>query len=116
MHSLGSVLPPQCSTCPSCWQPLPSQELTIQRPRFTNVGTHEHNNQLAISKRASIMSDTDSAAPMSAEKELELLKAQVQDIARVCKAVALGDLTQKIIVPVKGQEMVELKGKSKSSR
>lgn len=62
------------------------------------------------------MSDTDSAAPMSAEKELELLKAQVQDIARVCKAVALGDLTQKIIVPVKGQEMVELKGKSKSSR
>lgn len=47
---------------------------------------------------------------MSAETELELLKAQVQDIARVCKAVALGDLTQKIIVPVKGQEMVELKG------
>ncbi|KAJ9124794.1 hypothetical protein QFC24_003163 [Naganishia onofrii] len=84
-------------------------ELTIQRPPFTNVGTHEDNNQLAISKRASIMSDTDSAAPMSAEKELELLKAQVQDIARVCKAVALGDLTQKIIVPVKGQEMVELK-------
>nr|ODO02759.1 atypical/HisK protein kinase [Cryptococcus depauperatus CBS 7855] len=46
---------------------------------------------------------------MSAEKELELLKAQVQDIARVCKAVATGDLTQKIIVPVKGQAMTELK-------
>jgi osomolarity two-component system sensor histidine kinase NIK1 len=46
---------------------------------------------------------------MSAEKELELLKAQVQDIARVCKAVATGDLSQKIIVPVKGQAMTELK-------
>ncbi|WVQ62174.1 uncharacterized protein L199_000312 [Kwoniella botswanensis] len=46
---------------------------------------------------------------MSAEKELELLKAQVQDIARVCKAVATGDLTQKIIVPVEGQAMTELK-------
>ena len=46
---------------------------------------------------------------MSAEKELELLKAQVQDIMRVCKAVATGDLTQKIIVPVEGPTMVELK-------
>jgi osomolarity two-component system sensor histidine kinase NIK1 len=62
---------------------------------------------------------------MTAEKELELLKAQVQDIARVCKvsdgsngemniliswqAVATGDLTQKIIVPVEGQAMTELK-------
>jgi len=46
---------------------------------------------------------------MTAEKELELLKAQVQDIARVCKAVATGDLTQKIIVPVEGHAMTELK-------
>lgn len=68
-----------------------------------------------------------SESGMSAEKELELLKAQVQDIARVCKvsqasirprdftqnaddqAVATGDLTQKIIVPVEGQAMTELK-------
>ena len=46
---------------------------------------------------------------MSAEEELILLKAQVQDIARVCKAVALGDLTQHIMVPVQGPVMVELK-------
>lgn len=60
---------------------------------------------------------------MNAEKELELLKAQVQDIARVCKvshpyqcesrltrqAVATGDLTQKIVVPVEGPSMTELK-------
>ncbi len=47
---------------------------------------------------------------MSAEKELQLLKAQVKDIARVCKAVAMGDLTQKVIVPVEGAIMIDLKG------
>jgi methyl-accepting chemotaxis protein len=46
---------------------------------------------------------------MSAEEELRLLKAQVQDVARVCKAVADGDLTQKITVPVQGRVMVQLK-------
>ncbi len=46
---------------------------------------------------------------LSAQEELRLLKAQVQDIARVCKAVAFGDLTQHITVPVQGHVMVELK-------
>ncbi|KIJ42807.1 hypothetical protein M422DRAFT_253899 [Sphaerobolus stellatus SS14] len=46
---------------------------------------------------------------MSAVEELKLLKAQVQDVARVCKAVALGDLSQKITVPVQGSVMVQLK-------
>ncbi|KAF8523467.1 putative nik-1 protein (Os-1p protein) [Hysterangium stoloniferum] len=46
---------------------------------------------------------------MSAVEELKLLKAQVQDVARVCKAVALGDLSQKITVPVQGIVMVQLK-------
>ena len=39
---------------------------------------------------------------MSAVEELRLLKAQVQDVARVCNAVACGDLSQKITVPVQG--------------
>jgi hypothetical protein len=46
---------------------------------------------------------------MSAVEELKLLKAQVQDVARVCKAVADGDLSQKITVPVQGVVMVQLK-------
>ena len=46
---------------------------------------------------------------LSAEEELHLLRAQVRDIARVCKAVALGDLSQHIMVPVQGPVMVELK-------
>jgi osomolarity two-component system sensor histidine kinase NIK1 len=46
---------------------------------------------------------------MNAVDELKLLKAQVQDVARVCNAVAKGDLTQKITVKVEGTVMVQLK-------
>ena len=46
---------------------------------------------------------------MSAVEELRLLKAQVSDIARVCNAVARGDLCQKVTVPVQGVVMVQLK-------
>ena len=46
---------------------------------------------------------------MSAVEELRLLKAQVQDVAKVCNAVARGDLSQKITVPVQGPVMVQLK-------
>ena len=46
---------------------------------------------------------------MSAVEELRLLKTQVQDVARVCNAVARGDLSQKITVHVQGVVMVQLK-------
>ncbi|KAG1880958.1 hypothetical protein F4604DRAFT_1749032 [Suillus subluteus] len=46
---------------------------------------------------------------MTAVEELRLLKAQVSDVARVCNAVARGDLSQKITVPVQGVVMVQLK-------
>lgn len=46
---------------------------------------------------------------MNAVDELKLLKSQVQDVARVCMAVARGDLTQKIEVSVEGVVMVQLK-------
>jgi osomolarity two-component system, sensor histidine kinase NIK1 len=43
---------------------------------------------------------------LSAVEELKLLKAQVQDVARVCKA---GDLSQRITIPVQGVVMAQLK-------
>ena len=46
---------------------------------------------------------------MNAVEELQLQKAQGQDVARVCNAVARGDLSQKITVPVQGVVMVQLK-------
>ncbi|KAG6908068.1 hypothetical protein DXG01_006257 [Tephrocybe rancida] len=42
-------------------------------------------------------------------QELQLLKDQVQDVARVCNAIARGHLSQKITVPVQGVVMVQLK-------
>lgn len=48
-------------------------------------------------------------APVFHVEELRLLKAQVQDIARVCTAVAKGDLSQKMMVPAQGVVMVQLK-------
>lgn len=57
----------------------------------------------------------DSGVPISNEsgitavEELKLLKTQVQDVARVCRAVASGDLSQKVTVPVQGVVMVQLK-------
>ncbi|KAH8924750.1 hypothetical protein BT69DRAFT_1308102 [Atractiella rhizophila] len=46
---------------------------------------------------------------LSAEQELTLLKAQIQDIARVCKSVAVGDFAQKIEIPVQGHDLVQIK-------
>ncbi|KAH8797170.1 hypothetical protein DL96DRAFT_1825327 [Flagelloscypha sp. PMI_526] len=46
---------------------------------------------------------------LSAVEELGLLKAQVEHVSCVCKAVALGDLSQKITVQVKGEVMAQLK-------
>lgn len=47
---------------------------------------------------------------LSAADELYSLKEQIQDVARVCMAVARGDLTKKITVHVEGPSlMVQLK-------
>ena len=46
---------------------------------------------------------------LSAMMELKLLKTQVQDVSRVCQAVAHGNLSQKITLPVKGNVMIQLK-------
>ena len=42
-------------------------------------------------------------------QELKLPMAQVQDVARVCNAVAQGNLSQKIMVLVQGVVLVQLK-------
>ncbi|ORY32324.1 CnNIK1 [Naematelia encephala] len=109
--------------CPTCSRPtLPwpaasasshplSVSLSTPSARLSSarsLGPTSHN-ILTTSNGASWGRGSIGETGMTAEKELELLKAQVQDIARVCKAVATGDLTQKIIVPVEGQAMTELK-------
>ena len=46
---------------------------------------------------------------LSSMKELKLLKTQVQDVSSVCQAVARGDLSQKVTLPVEGNVMIQLK-------
>ena len=46
---------------------------------------------------------------LSTMEELKLRKTQVQNISRVCQAVACGDLSQKITLPVEGNVMIQLK-------
>jgi len=98
----------------------PPAQLSTIRPLTTSSLNPTPHSIITTSNGASVLTGGPGAASwsvrgavgesgMTAEKELELLKAQVQDIARVCKAVATGDLTQKIIVPVEGQAMTELK-------
>ncbi|KAG5340861.1 Hybrid signal transduction histidine kinase J [Termitomyces sp. T112] len=95
--------------CPTCGRPspsvLPTPATILERalepppelPRFDN----EHD-ELVFLREA--------VRPLREQaQELQLLKDQVQDIARVCNAVARGDLSQKITVPVQGVVMVQLK-------
>lgn len=99
----------QCSvTCPSCGASVQSLVVSVATPATSFASLDISSSPRPVPNVAWINAHVNETG-MSAEKELELLKAQVQDIARVCKAVATGDLTQKIIVPVKGQAMTELK-------
>ena len=127
-----SNIPDAAPMCPSCSRPIAktptppaaSHPITMsfstpQLPVSHRLLPNPTHNILTTTSGASVLTGGPgsngwarsgvSDSGMSAEKELELLKAQVQDIARVCKAVATGDLTQKIIVPVEGQAMTELK-------
>ncbi len=107
---------------PASTRPSPYHCPTCRRPVTLNVKTSSVNGH-SVSGAGSMPSSAGSPlvvppgplsaaafeSGMSAVEELRLLKAQVQDVARVCKAVADGDLTQKITVPVQGPVMVQLK-------
>ncbi|KAG6827518.1 hypothetical protein H0H92_011459 [Tricholoma furcatifolium] len=94
--------------CPTCGRPSPSAlstdslivplEPPPELPSFDN-----ERDELVFLRNA--------LPPLRQQvHELQLLKDQVQDVARVCNAVARGDLSQKITVPVQGVVMVQLKG------
>ncbi|GAB1522101.1 histidine kinase osmosensor [Rhizoctonia solani] len=132
--SVGSIMPP--FTCHSCGRPMqgPAAPDVIHAPGPLDVVTPALGMGLGLSDHGAAElrqklgfgdHEDDTGSPlvlppgplsaaafesgMSAVEELKLLKAQVQDVARVCKAVAEGDLSQKITVPVQGPVMVQLK-------
>ncbi|KAJ7714293.1 hypothetical protein B0H14DRAFT_3015318 [Mycena olivaceomarginata] len=46
---------------------------------------------------------------IDAPEELRLLKERIHDVSRVCSALAVGDLTRRVTVPVQDEGMVKLK-------
>ena len=91
--------------CPTCGKSL--GDTTIFTRLHTYTGTGEDGSPLVVPPGPLAAAAFESG--LSAVEELRLLKAQVQDVARVCNAVARGDLSQKITVPVQGVVMVQLK-------
>ena len=89
-----------------------SDPLMLYSTNLTSASHGSSNTPLSSSPLVVPMGPLAAAAfesGMSAVEELRLLKAQVQDVARVCNAVARGDLSQKITVPVQGVVMIQLK-------
>ena len=101
----NSAPPTAHSQCPTCGKSTPD-------PLILYNALSSDDGPLSSSPLVVPMGPLAAAAfesGMSAVEELKLLKAQVQDVARVCNAVARGDLSQKITVPVQGVVMVQLK-------
>jgi hypothetical protein len=105
LFGYNSAPPTSYAHCPTCAKPISDPLM------FYGTGETD-NSSLGSSPLVVPMGPLAAAAfesGMSAVEELKLLKAQVQDVARVCNAVARGDLSQKITVPVQGVVMVQLK-------
>jgi len=95
----------ECMSCPTCGKMI-TDTITMSRINSSFNGTSS-GSPLVVPPGPLAAAAFESG--MSAVEELRLLKAQVQDVARVCNAVARGDLSMKITVPVQGVVMVQLK-------
>ena len=91
-------------SCPGCGRII-TDTTTISK--IVNMTTGDISSPLVVPPGPLAAAAFESG--MSAVDELKLLKTQVQDVARVCNAVARGDLSQKITVPVQGVVMIQLK-------
>ena len=91
-------------SCPGCGRII-TDTATISK--IVNMSTGDVSSPLVVPPGPLAAAAFESG--MSAVDELKLLKTQVQDVARVCNAVARGDLSQKITVPVQGVVMIQLK-------
>lgn len=93
-------------SCPVCGKAV-SDSIAVSKISAFNKASSSSGSPLVVPPGPLATAAFESG--MSAVEELRLLKAQVQDVARVCNAVARGDLSQKITVPVQGVVMVQLK-------
>lgn len=94
-------------TCTSCGRLL-HLPATSPSPSQSHAAANRSSSPAVVSANGPLMSAAFESG-IDAVSELMLLKEQVQDVARVCTAVANGDLSQKIEVTVQGAVMVQLK-------
>ena len=94
------------ASCPLCGRAV-SDSITVGRISSAFKTSPSSGSPLVVPPGPLVNAAFESG--MSAVEELRLLKTQVQDVARVCNAVARGDLSQKITVHVQGVVMVQLK-------
>ncbi|PBL01519.1 hypothetical protein ARMGADRAFT_1007506 [Armillaria gallica] len=92
--------------CPTCSTRFTDSDLV---KRMSSFGIKPSPNSPLIVTPSGPLATVAVESGLSAVEELKLLKDQVQDVARVCNAVANGDLSQKITVEVRGAVMVSLK-------
>ncbi|KAK0198025.1 two-component histidine kinase Le.nik1-like protein [Armillaria mellea] len=92
--------------CPTCSTRFTDSDLV---KKMSSFGIKPSPNSPFIVAPSGPLATVAVESGLSAVEELKLLKDQVQDVARVCNAVANGDLSQKITVEVRGAVMVSLK-------
>jgi osomolarity two-component system sensor histidine kinase NIK1 len=105
VFNYNSAPPTAHAHCPTCGKAISDPLMLYNTVEPENASVGSSPNVVPMGPLAAAAFESG----MSAVEELRLLKAQVQDVARVCNAVARGDLSQKITVPVQGVVMVQLK-------
>lgn len=98
------------SLCPTCLRPATDAQ-TAQKLRHAaaGVGAPAYDPASPMLVPPGPLAAAAYESGMSAVDELRLLKDQIKDVAKVCSAVARGDLSKKVTVPVHGVVMVDLK-------
>ncbi|KAF7441355.1 hypothetical protein PC9H_001705 [Pleurotus ostreatus] len=87
--------------CPTCGKAITDPLPASGQPSLCNLS--------ALPSNSPLVSEAELESGLSAAEELELLKVQVVEVARVCNAVSSGDLSQRIAFPVHSIVIVEVK-------
>lgn len=93
--------------CPTCGRPIANSTVDSSVDLSTEIPRQFASDEGSLSHPPAPAAAFESE--MSAAEELKLLKTQIRDVRRVCEAIARGDFSQKVTVPVQGGDMVHLK-------
>lgn len=104
--ALPSLASANCA-CPTCGRPIANSTVDSSVDLSTGISGQFASDEGSLSHPPAPAAAFESE--MSAAEELKLLKTQIRDVRRVCEAIARGDFSQKVTVPVQDDDMVHLK-------